>query len=73
MNRNILYAHINVLLAAYNTTSKTYFEKKTKNEKKRKKKKNFSPGSYYQPGLKGAGLVACQEAPLVPIGVTHRA
>ena len=30
LNRNILYARINVLLAAYNTTSKTYFEKKTK-------------------------------------------
>ena len=39
LNRNILYARINVLLAAYNMTSKTYFEKKTKNEKKRKKKK----------------------------------
>ena len=30
LNRNILYARINVLLVAYNTTSKTYFEKKTK-------------------------------------------
>ena len=71
LNRNILYARINVLLAAYNTTSKTYFEKKTKNEKKRKKKKEktFSPG---WSGLKGAGPVACQEAPLVPAGVTHR-
>ena len=39
LNRNILYVRINVLLAAYDTTSKTYFEKKTKNEKKRKKKK----------------------------------
>ena len=25
------------------------------------KKITFSPGSYYQPGLKGAGLVACEE------------
>ena len=40
LNRNILYARINILLAAYNMTLKTYFEKKTKNEKKRKKKKN---------------------------------
>ena len=73
LNRNILCARINILLAAYDTTSKTYFEKKTKNEKKRKKKKIiFSPGWYYQPGLKGAGLVACQEASLVPVGVTHR-
>ena len=48
------------------------FENK-KNEKKRKKeKKTFSPDWYYQPGLKDAGLVACQEAPLVPVGVTHR-
>ena len=38
LNRNILYARINVLLEAYNTTSKTYFEKKTKNEKKKEKK-----------------------------------
>ena len=68
LNRNILYTRINVLLAAYNTTSKTYFEKKTK---KRKEKKTFSLGSYYQPGLKGAGLVACEEAPLVPVGVTQ--
>ena len=30
LNRNILYARINVLLAAYDTTSKTYFEKKRK-------------------------------------------
>ena len=59
LNRNILYARINVLLAAYNTTSKTYFEKKTKNEKKRKKKKTFSPGSYYQPGLNTTGKSNC--------------
>ena len=73
LNQNILYARINVLLAAYNTTSKTYFEKKTKKLKEKKKeKKIFSPGWYYQPGLKGAGLVACQEAPLVSVGVTHR-
>ena len=38
-------------------TSKTYFEKKRKKwkEKKKEKKKTFSPGSYYQLGLKGAG------------------
>ena len=30
LNQNILYARINVLLVAYNMTSKTYFEKKTK-------------------------------------------
>ena len=74
LNRNILYARINVLLAAYNTTSKTYFEKKTKKMKRKEKRKKitFSPGWYYQPGLKGAGLVACQEAPLVPVSVTHR-
>ena len=48
LNRNILYARINVLLAAYNTTSKTYFEKKTKMKRKEKRKKiTFSPGWYY--------------------------
>jgi hypothetical protein len=39
---------------------------------KRKEKKTFSPGSYYQPGLKVLAIVAGQEAPLVPVGVTHR-
>ena len=39
---------------------------------KRKEKKTFSPGSYYQPGLKVPAIVACQEAPLVLVGVTHR-
>ena len=68
LNRNILYARINVLLAAYNTTSKTYFEKKTKKWKENKKeKKTFSPGLYYQPGLKVPVIVACQEAPLVSV------
>ena len=47
-------------------------ENKKWKEKKKKKKLTFSPGWYYQPGLKGAGPVACQEAPLVPVGVTHR-
>jgi hypothetical protein len=61
----------NILLAAYNMTSKTYFEKKIKKWKEMKKI-TFSPDWYYQPGLKGADLVACQEAPLVPVGVTHR-
>ena len=51
-------------------TSKTYFEKKTK--KWKEKEKTFSPGSYYQPGLKVPAIVACQETPLVPVGVTHR-
>ena len=62
LNRNILIQ-----------LRKPILKRKLKNEKKRKKKKiTFSPGSYYQLGLKGAGLVACQEAPLVPVGVTHR-
>ena len=61
------------IITAYNTTSKTYFEKKTKKWKEKKKeKKTFSPGSYSQPGLKVSDIVACQEAPLVLVGVTHQ-
>ena len=59
LNPNILYDRINVLLATYNTTSKTFLKRKEKNEKKRKKKKTFSPGSYYQPGLKVSAIVGC--------------
>ena len=49
-----------------------FWKENKKIKRKEKRKKTFSPGSYYQPGLKGASLVACQEAPLVPVGVTHQ-
>ena len=49
-----------------------FWKENKKWKEKKKEKKTFSPGSYYQLGLKGAGRMACQEAPLVPVGVTHR-
>ena len=57
LNRNILIR-----------LRKPILKRKQKMKRKEKRKKiAFSPGWYYQPGLKGAGLVACQEAPLVPV------
>ena len=51
---------------------KNLFWKENKKWKEKKKEKTFSPGSYYQSGLKVPAIVACQEAPLIPVGVTHR-
>ena len=39
-----------------------------KMKRKEKRKKTFSPGSYYEPGLKVPTIVACQQTPLLPVG-----
>ena len=49
-----------------------FWKENKKWKEKKKEKKTFSPGSYYQPGLKVPAIVACQEAPLVPVDVIHR-